>query len=45
MNFLDKTYKKGLKEKKNITIEYYIFEIVLVPNFNLNWQFWIFGPN
>ena len=29
----------------NITIEFYIFEIALVPNFSLNWQFWFFGPN
>ena len=26
----------------NITIEFYIFEIVKVPNFSLKWQFWIF---
>ena len=32
-------------EKVNITIKFYIFEIFLVPNFSLNWQFWIFGQN
>ena len=28
-------------EKMNITIEFCIHEVVLVPNFSLNWQFWI----
>ena len=35
MDFLNKTCKKSSKsktEKKNITIEFYIFEIVQVPN-------------
>ena len=26
----------------NITIEFCIFKLVLVPNFSLNWQFWFF---
>ena len=29
----------------NITNEFGILELVLVPNFSLNWQFWFFGPN
>ena len=29
----------------NITIEFCIFESVLVSNFSSNWQFWFFGPN
>ena len=45
-DLLDKTYKKSSKtEKVNITIEFYIFEIVQVPNISLNWKLWIFGPN
>ena len=27
------------------TSDFCIFELVLVPNFSLNWQFWFFGPN
>ena len=29
----------------NISIELCIFELVYVPNYSLNWQFWFFGPN
>ena len=29
----------------NITIEYYILELVDVPHFNLKKQFWVFWPN
>ena len=29
----------------NIIIKCYIFQIVLLSNFSLNRQFWIFGPN
>ena len=36
-NVLDKTCKKSSKtDKMNITIKFYIFKIVLVPNFKLN---------
>ena len=46
MNFFNKTCRESSKtEQVNITIEFYIFEIVEVPHFNLNWQFRIFGPN
>ena len=31
--------------KVNTTIEFYLFELVSVSNFRLNWQFWIFEPN
>ena len=24
---------------------FFIFELVQVLNFSLNWQFWVFGPN
>ena len=30
---------------KNITIEFCIFDLVMVPNFSLNYQLWIFGQN
>ena len=32
-------------EKVNTTIEFCILELVLVPNFSLNWQFRFFGPS
>ena len=32
-------------EKVNTTTEFFIFEIVYVLNFSLNWQFWFFGLN
>ena len=33
--------KRSKTEKYNITLEFYVFEIVSVPNFILNWQmFW-----
>ena len=32
-------------DKVNITIEFCKFKLVQVPNFSLNWQFGIFGPN
>ena len=32
-------------EKVNTTMEFCIFELVYVPNFSLNWQFWFFRPN
>ena len=37
--FLSKT------DKTDTTIEFSICELVLVPNFTLNKQFWIFGSN
>ena len=40
MDFLDNTCKKTSKaEKKNITIEFYIFKLACVPNFSFNKQF------
>ena len=40
MDFLDKTCQIRSKTKKvNITIEFYIFEIVLVPNVSYNFEF------
>ena len=38
-NFRPKTKKSEYKHW------FYIFKLVLVPNFNLNWQFWFFWPN
>ena len=32
-------------EKVKITTEFYIFELVLVPNFNVNCIFWLFVPS
>ena len=32
-------------EKVNAIIKFYIFELVWITNFSLNWQFWFFGPN
>ena len=32
-------------DRVGITIEFYIFEFVYVPNFSLNWQFWFLIPN
>ena len=29
----------------NITIQFFMFELVLVPTFSLNWQLQFFGPN
>ena len=44
--FFGQTCKiRSKTEKVNIIIKFYIFKMVLVPNFSLNWQFWIFGPN
>ena len=31
--------------KVKITIEFWIFKLVWVPNFSLSWQFWLFGLN
>ena len=32
-------------QKLNSTIEFFILELVLVPIFSLNWQFFFFGPS
>ena len=29
----------------NTTTEFCIFKLVKIPNFSLNWQVWLFGPN
>ena len=44
MDFLDKTCWSKT-EKVNTTVEWCVYELVKVPNFSLNWQFWVFGPN
>ena len=36
---------KSEKKKTNITIEFFIFKLVLVPIFSLYWQLRYFGPN
>ena len=47
--FWTKFAQKGIPGKKtekvNITIEYRLFKLVLVPNFSSNWQFWFFWPD
>ena len=44
--FLDNTIQKRYKtEKKNINIEFYIFKLIWVPNFNFNKQSWLFETN
>ena len=43
--FAQKGYFWEKTEKVNITIEFCMFELVLVPNLTLNKQFWFFGPN
>ena len=48
MNFFPKFAEKGCfpsrTEKANTTIDLCILEIVLVPNFRLNWQLRFFNP-
>ena len=47
--FLDQICSKRVfqseTEKVKTTIEFWIFELVYVPNLNVNWLFWFFGPN
>ena len=43
--FAQKEYLQWKTEKVNITIEFWIFELVLVPNFTLNKRFWILEAN
>ena len=45
--FFGQNLQKKVWNKKTMSIskEFYIFEIVKVPNFRLNQQFWIFGLN
>ena len=48
LDFLDQIYWKRvfwLRTEKVKIIEFWIFKLVMVPNFSLKWQFWIFGPN
>ena len=49
LNFWTKFDQEGYLwskiEKGNIIIEFHILELVLVPNFSSNWQFWFFGLN
>ena len=43
--FALKGYFPFKTEEVNIAIEFFIFELVYVPNFSLNWQFCVFGPD
>ena len=43
--FLQKGHFWSKKSKVNSITEFYIFELVYVLSFPLNWQFWQFGPN
>ena len=40
-----KRYFRSKREKVNTTMEFWILELFLVPNFSLSWKFWFFGPN
>ena len=40
-----KGYFRSKTENMTITIQFFIFELVYVPNFSLNWQFSFFGQN
>ena len=39
------SYFQSKTDKIDTTIEFCIFELVLVPNLCLNWQFWFFWPD
>ena len=43
--FAQKGYFLSQKENENINIEFCIFELIYVPSYSLNWQFWFFGYN
>ena len=43
--FWQNLLKRSKIEKMNITIKLYIFKLTYIPNFVLNWLFWIVGPN
>ena len=43
--FGQKGYFRSKTENLNITIEFWIFELVQLAGFSLNWQFRFFGPN
>ena len=43
--FAQKGYFRSETEKVNITTEFCMFELGLVSNSSLNWEFWFFGPN
>ena len=40
-----KRHSQWKTEKVNSTTEFYIFKLVLIPNFSLNWLFWFTGLN
>ena len=44
-NFPEKGYFRSKTEEMNFTIELFIFELVYVLNFSLNWHLRFFGPN
>ena len=43
--FTQERYLCSKTEKVNIIIEFRIFKLVLVPNFNWIWRFWFFWPD
>ena len=43
--FVQKGYFWSKTEKENVTIQFCVFELVYVPNFSLNWQFWFYGQS
>ena len=42
IKFAQKGYFWSKTEEMNVIIEFYIFELDQVSNFNLSWQFWFF---
>ena len=45
IKFVWKWCFRSKTKKVNTTTELSIFELILEPNFSLNWQFWFFGSN
>ena len=45
IKFIQIEYFHSKVEKSDITINFCIFELVLVPNLSLNSQYCVFGPN
>ena len=43
--FTQKGYFRSKGERVNMTIEFWIFELVQIQKFSLNWKYWSFRPN
>ena len=44
-NFIGRCPTNVERPKVNITIKFFVFKLVCVSDFVLNWLFWIFWPN